>query len=652
MRHTSGDSPAPSRAVPPAPTVPPPAPTPAAPKTAAPAAAPAPAEVQLWAARERRTPLPGVYALDRHVPRPADDPDDPASGRLWPRALIALAAAVLFAWQVMLWEIDLLAIILNTLLGVPKPLQVAIYYLNYLAYFGGWCWLWYRIGRWGPLVRRLSVRYRATQAAAAAARGAAEGGAPAASLFPELRRAGHPPLAAAADRLDRDAAAGRLNDVDYARLQHAWQQAGGDRDRADRFAAEVAANGAAAFGRAGGDRDLPARSARHDLKTAQVRLGTVADDPRNPAEYRGAGLALDPSLLGTSVLAVGSGTGAEPPRVLRPVAESLGLQALAGAAAVVALGGPHAPLGPRDGYDVLVLPGSADGLASPDRLDLYGTATPETAARCLADALVPPGVEDGERSERARVALRQLLVPHFAAYGCGPSLRVLRELLEGEEAAMRALGLALDERGLVETHAPELRARVRQQYRNDDVGALLADRLALLDVPAVAGALAADGGVAVGRLAEAGDPLRVRIELPHDSHPEAAEILARLVAGQFLTGAAGRSEDAAFAALLVDDAAPVVDERLVRGLARLRAAGAAAVLALPTLADVPERLREPLVAAVGCRVALPGLPPWDGRLLSEAWGTTWRDERSVTRAPDRSGGVVRRAGRAVRGAVR
>ncbi len=49
-----------------------------------------------------------------------------------------------------------------------------------------------------------------------------------------------------------------------------------------------------------GARDLPARQARHDLVTGQVRIGTAADDARNPYAYRGTGLALGPDLLGTS----------------------------------------------------------------------------------------------------------------------------------------------------------------------------------------------------------------------------------------------------------------------------------------------------------------------------------------------------------------
>jgi hypothetical protein len=72
------------------------------------------------------------------------------------------------------------------------------------------------------------------------------------------------------------------------------------------------------------------------------------------------------------------------------------------------------------------------------------------------------------------------------------------------------------------------------------------------------------------------------------------------------------------------------------------------VLGLRTLDEVPESLRGPLVASVGCRMAFAGVTPWDGRFFSEAWGTTRVQTRDITRTPDQSGGMFRRMSRGVR----
>jgi hypothetical protein len=80
----------------------------------------------------------------------------------------------------------------------------------------------------------------------------------------------------------------------------------------------------------------------------------------------------------------------------------------------------------------------------------------------------------------------------------------------------------------------------------------------------------------------------------------------------------------------------------------MRGANAGAVLLLRSLGDLPETLRVPLFGAVGCRMAFPGIAPWDGRMFSEAWGTVWVQEKAVTQTPDTSGGLLRRSGRAFR----
>lgn len=146
-------------------------------------------------------------------------------------------------------------------------------------------------------------------------------------------------------------------------------------------------------------------------------------------------------------------------------------------------------------------------------------------------------------------------------------------------------------------------------------------------------------------------PLRVRVKLPERSHPEAARMLSRLVVGQFVQAAVAREDRSLFAGLVVDDATAAVDTSTVQGLRRMRGANAGAVLLLRSLVDLPEALRAPLFGAVGCRMAFPGIAPWDGKLFSEVWGTVLVRERAVTLAPDTSGGMLRKAARLTRKAL-
>lgn len=182
---------------------------------------------------------------------------------------------------------------------------------------------------------------------------------------------------------------------------------------------------------------------------------------------------------------------------------------------------------------------------------------------------------------------------------------------------------------------------------------LLADRLALLDRPAFAGCFepAGPGAKPAFAMRALEHPLRVRVKLPERGHPEAARILSRLVAGQFLQAAVAREDRSLFAGLVLDDASAALDAGAVQGLRRLPGANAGAVLLLRSLVDLPEALRVPLFGAVGCRMAFPGIAPWDGKLFSEAWGTVLVRERAVTLAPDTSGGMLRKAGRLARKAL-
>ncbi|WP_137993043.1 ATP/GTP-binding protein [Streptomyces vilmorinianum] len=440
--------------------------------------------------------------------------------------------------------------------------------------------------------------------------------------WPELRDAG---LTESAAQLAEATRHGVLGDVDYARIRRAWQ---GVRTRPERLAAfteAVRTRGAAACGHPSGLRDLPVRTATHDLATGQVRIGTAADHPRNPYARRTTGVALEPGLLGTSLLAVGPAGSGKTTRLVRPVVESLCLQALANRAAVVAVTSHGTPVGPDEAFDVVVSVGRPD---STHDLDLYGGADdPDEAARILAEALVGDLVAD---SRRAATALAQLVGPFRAAYGRFPGVPELRELLGGTPEALDALRTAV---AGDPAQLRELDARQRQADRqtgSDDIGVLLAERIAFLDRPAFAHFFRTDGEERQFSLRAVEHPLRVRVDLPERGHAEASRIVSRLLLAQFAEAALARRDRSLFACLVLDDATYTVTGDSVRAVQRLRSANAGVVLTLRGLEDVPEALRGPLLGAVGCRMAFAGIAPWDGGRFAETWGTEWVQTRDVT----------------------
>ncbi|GAA2226380.1 hypothetical protein GCM10010232_09770 [Streptomyces amakusaensis] len=448
--------------------------------------------------------------------------------------------------------------------------------------------------------------------------------------WPELRSAG---LSDTAHQLTEATRGGALGDVDYARIRRAWQGVQARPDLLASFAETVRRHGAAACAHPSGLRDLPVRTAVHDLASGQVRIGTAADDPRNPYPRRTTGLALDPSLLGTSLVAVGPSGAGKSVRLVRPVVESMCLLALANRAAVVMVAGQGGGGPTGDGAFDLVIPVGRPG-ATHD-LDLYGGADdPDEAARMIAEALVGdlaatlPGGDSG----RAATALAQLIGPYRHVHGRFPAVPELRELLGGAPAATAGLRAALEGKGGPSAAAQlrELDARERQSARADDVGVLLAERIAFLDRPAFADSFRTDGSGRQFSLRAIEHPLRVRIDLPERGHAEASRIVARLVLAQFTEAVLGRADRSLFAALILDDATHTVTADSVRAIQRLRSANAGVLLALRTLEDVPEQLRGPLLGAVGCRMAFAGLAPWDGNRFAEAWGTEWVQTRDVT----------------------
>ncbi len=619
----------------------PPLPRPAAPPPMPhrPPAAP----LETWLRTPRHADAPGVYAFG-HAPRPPEDPDRVPNRRLLGGALLSLLCG-LMVWSLCwdgylpfwLWPLNWLT---------PDAWKgtysfVVVSYVYYVLFGLLLVFVCGRFGRWREVLRRF-VAPRLRGLAEQPEREAEADPLRDPMRWPEMRDAGQ---AAVAERLAGEAFAGRMNDVDYVRLHRAWRFARGDGRRTAAYEDAVLRQGAAAWAHPSGARDLPARAARHDLFTAQVRVGAVRDTERNPYRYRGAGLALDPALLGTSLLAVGPPGSGKTRQLVRPVVESLCLQALAGGAAVVAVGARGADLGPADAFDVVISVGDP---SSAYDLDLYGgTVDADEAAGLLAAALLD-GFE-GERAEprRAATALAQVLGPFRAARGRFPSVGELRELLDGNPAAVASLRESLDEAG-EPGWARELEARSRQSGRPGDPGALLADRVALLDRPAFAGFFDVTGRTRPFALNALEHPMRVRVDLPERGHTEAARMLTRLLLAQFTAAATARRDRELFACLVLDDATQAVTTEGVRALQRLRSAHAGVVLALRGLDDVPEALRGALLGAAGCRVALSGISTWDGQRFAQAWGTAWVEESDVTRTPDSSGGLVKRFVRGVR----
>ncbi|MDN3025204.1 ATP-binding protein [Streptomyces sp. S.PB5] len=613
-----------------------PVPRPAGPPDASavppmPAAPPRPdgAPFLTWLRTPRPQAAPGVWRFG-HRPRPEEEPEQIPTRQLLSGALIAFLVGWLI-WS-LLW---------NGYLGgwwvLPLELFTPDSWLHNDDRIGN-AVLWYgyytlialvimlvvgRLGRWRDVWQRFGPpAWR--QSAPSAERPPTPDQDPV--EWPQLRQAG---AHDAAERLAAEARAGLMRDVDHARITRAWQGVRSGRHSMATFTGAVLSEGAAACMHPSGDRDLPTRLARHDLVTGQVRLGTTADDQRNPYAYRGTGLALGPELLGTSLLAVGPAGSGKTGTVVLPLAESLCLQALAGRAAVVVVGAAGAGLGPADAYDVVVRIGHPESVYD---LDLYGgTTDPDEAAAVLAEALAGDLADPhpGSDSRRSTTVLAQLLGPFRAVHGRFPSVPELRQLLDGSPGPLGELRGALEGAGQ-DSLLRELDARERQMGHPGDVGGVLADRVALLDRPAFAGFFDTSGQTRPFSLKALDHPVRVRIDLPARGHADASRILARLVLAQFTASVAVREDRSLFACLILDDATGVVTPEAVRGVQRLRSGNAGAVLTLRSLDDVPRPLRGPLLGAAGCRMALAGVTPWDGQDFAEVWGKEWTEARDVT----------------------
>ncbi|MDI2132768.1 hypothetical protein [Yinghuangia seranimata] len=461
-------------------------------------------------------------------------------------------------------------------------------------------------------------------------------------LWPELRGAGLDP---AAERLDEEAALGRLGDVDYLRLRRVLEAVDGEHDYLAEVAREVSERGAGACVHGSGARDVRPRGSVHDLMTGQVKVGRAADSERNTAPLRAVGFALDPDVLATSMVVVGPSAG-ETEALLRPVVESLSLSALAGAASVVVLdakGGAYARSG---AYDIEIVLGDP---ASPWGLDPYGAANgAEEAADRLATAALGDSDDEARLRDAARDALQQAIAAHIAAFGHYPSFAVLLDLLDGHAEALDRLRAALAEAG----REGEFERGLRTLARADDAARLLVQRLSILERPGVASLFDPERDRFAMRHIDR--PVRVRVALNEAAYPDAARIVGRLLIGQFVQTVAGRdaadAADGVFACLVADGAGTYLDEYAAQGMAWSRSRNAGLLLAVRSMDDFAPRLRAAVFGTVGCKAVVPGAGPRDAEAFAEHWGKTTVEEREVTRgAPD--GGMVRKARFAVMGAL-
>ncbi|MFE8971440.1 ATP/GTP-binding protein [Streptomyces albogriseolus] len=473
-------------------------------------------------------------------------------------------------------------------------------------------WPFAHLGAWWLYAKQLLAPHRPAPVALDAPRPR--------SQWPALRDAGQHE---AADLLTAEVAGGRMNDVDCVRIEHAFAAA--LRAAAPgAFHDTVMSQGGAAWTHPSGARDVQRRTARHDLLVGQVRIGRWVEHEHAPRPYHGAGAALGPDVLGTSLLAVGPSGSGKTRTLVSPVTEALAVQALTGGCAVVAVSAAGSPLCTDDAFDVIVRIGDA---SSAHDLDPYAESDdPDEAAEILAEALV--GDLDTGGTQGAATALAQLLGPFRTVNGRFPTLSELRELLEGEEEALTLMREGIATRG-DDVMRRELDARVRQMGTPGDVGRALADRLALLDRPVFAGFFGRGGpGRSFSLRAVAHHPMRVRVELPKHGHEEAGRLITRLVLAQF-HAVVRESRRTHFAGLVLDDATGTITAESVRRIQRLRSQNAGVLLTLRTIGDVPEALHGPLYSAVGCHMAFSGVTTWDGSRFAQTWGTEWVETTEV-----------------------
>ena len=347
----------------------------------------------------------------------------------------------------------------------------------------------------------------------------------------------------AAQRLGRGRAPGALSDVDYARIRRAWQ---GVRARPERLAAFT---------------DTVLRARRRRLRAPLRARATCPCAPppttcsparsasappsttsATPTPTAAPALALEPALLGTSLLAVGPpGVGQDRRGSCGPSSSRCALQALAGRAAVVAVGAagrrarPRRRLRRRRADRATRLRPRPRPLRRRHRPRRGRRRPRRGAGRRLRHAARR---RQPARRHRARPAARPLpRGPRPLPRRAGAARAAGRRARRRRRAAQRA-----GRRRATQAHAARTgRPGAAVGARRRTSAALLADRLALLDRPAFAELLRHRPATRPALLAARPrpHPLRVRIDLPERGHAEASRMLARLVLAQFTASRRG-----------------------------------------------------------------------------------------------------------------
>lgn len=562
-----------------------------------------------WVHGRRILDMPGVFAYGRsRAAESGPGRRQALTNRQWIRLRNSLIA------------IPVVIVVLSVVVGYPASVlglpATPVRYALYAIGVAGCAWA----GDWITAGRQLNDRYLARYTGSrrpAAARPAAPG-----DLWAELREAGFDD---AARRLDEEVDEGQLTDVDYVRVARVVRQSarsGSGADPARAAAAErlrpvaeaIEEHGGAAFVHPSLQRDLPVpRLVQHDLITGQARLGAAVDTPRNPTGYQNRWFALDTEVLRTSMLVIGPAGAGKTRSFARPVIEMLGLQTLVGLASVVVIDPSGSAFGPAvlpGFFDVDIDPAASAAPGGPGAgqpknwgFDLFGgAATPDEAADRLAGALLPPDTvrRDPTADSAARNTLYRIIGAFHEREGRYPMLRELIDACAAAAAADPAGGVPL-----------------------------LNERLRLLDRPALIQLF--DGRPRRFSMRQINKPTRVRIALPEGSSPQAASILARLAIAQFVQVVAAPDADrGVFKGLIVDEAGRFVDEYVVQGLQRARAANAGIMLLAQSMSQFPEHLRSAVFTGTGCKAVFAGVEPADARYFAEYWGTVWAAQTTVT----------------------
>lgn len=524
-------------------------------------------DVAAWVHGPRVVDVPGVFAYGRDA--------DAASRTHVSAQAMQRAKRYLLYVPIAYGILAIPASIILSKIGVHGLADYVVLLIVILAACG-WA------GGWAPIIQMYLERYNLNPGRKKAPEPVAKP-----DLWKDLRVAGYE---AAAHRLDSAAATGDITDVDYVRVTRVIRQARNDDDKMARVAAAIEDAGSAAWLHPSGQRDLPARIGEHDLMTGQVRLGVAADMQKNPPSHAGQTFALDAEVLRTSLLVIGPPGSGKTRGFARPIVELLGLQTLTNMASVIVID-PHGDYALPGFFDVDIDPLNPE---SEWGFDLFGGArNPGEAADRLAGALLPPGV-DPEADAAAHNALDAALSAFHAEHERYPTLREL--ISELTESGPR----------------------------------LLLERIRLLDRPALVELF--DGRPEKRfSMREINKPMRVRIALPEGAYPQAARILARLAVSQFVQTVASPDTDrSVFKGLVVDDAGRFVDEYVVQGLQRARAANAGLILLAQSMREFPEDLRATVFANTGCKAVFAGIDPQDAAYVADFWGKQWVAETTVT----------------------